>query len=85
MAGTNETGPKTYPMSDKIFEQVQKSHTYQSPKEDQPVRYQELRKSALKLSELILAFCPPSREQSLALTKVEESVMWANKAIAVNE
>lgn len=29
--------------------------------------------------------CPPSRELSLALTKLEEAMMWANAAIARNE
>lgn len=28
--------------------------------------------------------CPDSREKSLALTKVEEAVMWANASIARN-
>lgn len=30
----------------------------------------------------IVATTPPSREQALALTALEESLMWANKAIA---
>jgi len=30
-------------------------------------------------------FCPDSRERSLALTKLEEAVSWANAAIARNE
>ena len=29
--------------------------------------------------------CPDSRELSVALTKLEEAVMWANAAIARNE
>lgn len=33
----------------------------------------------------IQAICPESREKSLALTKLEECVMWANAAIARNE
>ena len=28
--------------------------------------------------------CPDSREKSLAITKLEESVMWAVKSIVVN-
>jgi len=30
-------------------------------------------------------FCPDSREKSVAITKLEESIMWANAAIARNE
>lgn len=33
----------------------------------------------------IQANCPESREKSLAITKLEECVMWANAAIARNE
>ena len=29
--------------------------------------------------------CPPSRELSLAMTKLEEARMWANAAIACNQ
>lgn len=29
--------------------------------------------------------CPSSRERSLAMTKLEEAVMWANSAIARNK
>jgi hypothetical protein len=29
--------------------------------------------------------CPESREKSLAITKIEEAVMWANASIARNE
>lgn len=29
--------------------------------------------------------CPESRERSLAFTKIDEAVMWANASIARNE
>lgn len=34
---------------------------------------------------LIFESCKGSREYSLAITKLEEAVMWANAAIARNE
>ena len=37
------------------------------------------------IAESILGQTPPSREQSLALTLLEEAAMWANKAITHNE
>lgn len=66
-------------------EQLENSFTYHAPKGDQQERYVLLRDSAKKLGELILATVPESREKSLAFTKLEEVVMWANKAIACNE
>lgn len=57
--------------------------TYHPPTgEEQVQRYVATRFSGRKLAEQILEFCPPSRERSLALTKLEEVVMWANAAIA---
>lgn len=61
------------------------SFTYHSPKDDQPERYVILRDTAKDLATLIVANTPPGREQSLAITKLEESIMWANKAIACGE
>lgn len=59
--------------------------TYHSPKPGQPERYTELRDTAGRLATLIVEITPSSREQSLALTKLEEAVMWANAAIARRE
>ena len=43
-----------------------------------------IRESAENLEAFIVLRCEPSREKSLALTKLEEYVMWANKAIATH-
>jgi len=58
---------------------------YHSPIKDQPQRYTQLRIQAKEMAERILSLCPPSRERSLALTKLEESIFWANASIARNE
>lgn len=71
---------------DKREEQkINRSFTYHAPKETQPERYESLRGTARDLALRIVAHVPPSRERSLALTKLEESIMWANKGIACNE
>jgi hypothetical protein len=59
--------------------------TYHPPRPGQPERYNELRDQAHALAKLIDHFCPDSREKSLAVTKLEEVVMWANAAIARGE
>ncbi len=62
-----------------------KSFTYHPPAGNQGQRYTHLRASAGNLSQLFNENCPPSRELSLAQTKLEEAVFWANAAIARNE
>ena len=43
-----------------------------------------IRDAAEALETMILEECPNSREKSLAITKLEECVMWANKSIALH-
>ena len=64
---------------------IEKRFTYHAPKEGQPERYSHLRGEFKALAYIIETMCPDSRERSLALTKLEEAVMWANAAIARNE
>lgn len=66
-------------------EQIENTFTYHKPKDDQPQRYEEIRAKAKELANLIAEKCPPSREQSLAFTNLQQTVMWANAAIAINE
>ena len=59
--------------------------SYHAPFGDQPQRYVELREKARELAQLIDNHCPDSREKSLAFTKLQESIMFANASIAINE
>ena len=43
-----------------------------------------IRECAGELEATIALRCKPSREKSLAMTKLEECVMWANKALALH-
>lgn len=61
---------------------IESNFTYRKPRGDQPARYECLRGEARALALSINGACPDSREKSLALTKLEECVMWANAAIA---
>jgi hypothetical protein len=56
--------------------------TYHPPKPGQPETYEYLRKCARNLAGIIDDKCPDSREKSLAITHLEDAVMWANAAIA---
>ena len=75
----------SYPIDDQTMEQIENNFTYHAPKGDQTGRYQEIREAAKMLRIDISRFTPKSREQSLAITKLEEVVFWANAAIARNE
>ncbi len=66
-------------------EELQTRFTYHPPKGDQPDRYGKLRSQGKRLALEIENGCPESREKSLAFTKLEEAVMWANASIARRE
>lgn len=74
-----------YEIEQKMGNQIERSFKYHSPKDDQPDRYVFLRDEARVLAYNIIKNTPPSREQSLAITKLEEAIFWANAAIARNE
>jgi hypothetical protein len=59
--------------------------TYHAPFGDQQERYVAIREKAKELAKLIQIATPASREQSTALTNVQQAVMWANAAIAIHE
>lgn len=65
--------------------QIENNFQYHAPKAGQPEKYTCLRNLAKSLAHNINEFCPDSREKSLAITKLEESIMWANASIARNE
>ena len=67
------------------MDELEKRFTYHPPKNNQPGKYGIIRAMAKDFAVTIEHLCPPSREKSLALTKLEEAVMWANASIARNE
>ena len=68
-----------------MIEDLVKRFTYHAPKENQPQKYENIRKNAMVFADFINTMCPDSREKSLAITALEEAVMWANASIARNE
>ena len=67
------------------LDRIERDFTYHPPKEDQQERYVYIRDTAKDLAFLILENTPVSREQSLAITNLEQAIFWANAAIARNE
>lgn len=76
---------RMYTPSERVKNQIEKSFVYHPVKEGQQERYVKIRDTARDLAYVIVGNSPESREQSLALTKLEEAVMHANAAIARNE
>ncbi|GEM01613.1 hypothetical protein HMI01_15290 [Halolactibacillus miurensis] len=67
-----------------MYKQIENNFMYHAPKEGQPEKYTAIREKAKELAYLIDSQCPNSREKSLAVTNLEQSVMWANASIARN-
>lgn len=67
------------------FPEVELRFTYHPPKGDQAIRYERIRAYAKQFANRLCQDCPDSRERSLALTHLEEAVMFANASIARRE
>lgn len=59
---------------------------YHYPKNQEVAeKHQAVREQCLFLASFIAGATPESREQHVAITKLEEVMMWANAAIARNQ
>lgn len=58
---------------------------YVAPTPESVEKIKKIRDAMRSLNDLILETIPVSRERSLAITKLEESSMWANKAIVFTQ
>jgi len=63
-------------------ERIENNFMYHAPKEGQPEKYESLREKGKELAYLIEKLCPDSREKSVAITNLEQVIMWANASIA---
>ena len=69
-----------------VMQQLPKStYKYVEPNESQKEVMEEMRDAFKVLHELIQRKIPQSRGRSIAITKLEESAMWVNKAITNND
>jgi len=77
--------PTLYVPSEEDFGRVNNIFIFHPVHGNQAQRYEYLRSVGKMLAHDILAMTPKSREQSVAITKLQEVIMWANAAIAINE
>ena len=79
-AGNKDVGNN--PVNSVGREVIENRFTYHPPTPDQVEKYQALREAGMELAVLIDSMCPRSRETSVAMTKLDEVIMFANAAIA---
>lgn len=65
-----------------LLARVENDFTYHAPTQDQITDMKIIRDAARTLAEHIVRSVPPGREQSSALTRLEETVMHANAGIS---
>ena len=56
--------------------------TYHPPSDTKATKHVMIRESGKTLTEIINENVPDGREKALAITKIEEAVMWANAGLA---
>lgn len=64
---------------------MDKTYAYHKPSPEGLAKITFLREEFSAMDKVIRANTPASREQSLALTKLEEMAMWAIKAVVCND
>ncbi len=69
----------------KQIDQLRWNLTNHTPTAEGIRKIEAIRSTAKAFGEAIIMLTPPSREQSIALTKLEEADMWAVKAIVLEE
>lgn len=76
-----------YELSPEKLHELDNRYSYHAPKSvvSQPERYEAVRSECRKVAEIIVRFTPPSREQSTALTYLDQVMFNANAAIARHE
>ena len=58
---------------------------YVAPTEESVLKIRKVRDAMKELHDLLLATIPTGAERTLAVRKLEESSMWANKAIVFGQ
>lgn len=69
-------------MNFNVYDQIENDFTYHAPKEFDIQKFQLIRDNARQLAHLFADLVPAGKESAVALTKLNEAVMWANAGIA---
>lgn len=64
---------------------IDKPYAYHKPSKEGLEKINRLRAHFSEGERLIREICPPSRQQSVAITENETTAMWAIKAVVFND
>lgn len=79
------TTTETISTKQDVIDSYARSMTNHAPSPTAVTYIEHVRADAKQLLAGIVLNCPPSRERSLALTHLEETVMWAVKSIVLGD
>ncbi len=71
-------------MNNRELAELENRFEYHKPDADKVLAHEKARGFCYALAQLIVELVPPGREQSLAITKLEECLFWMNAGIARN-
>jgi len=66
-------------------QEIENRFKYHRPYSDKAQRHDAIRKTMEMAAMHVNRACQDGREKNLAITKLEEAMMWANAAIARND
>lgn len=66
------------------WSEIEEKFIYHPPSKNGKVRHDELALAYIRLCEVLDQAAPAGREKALAITKLQESKMWASAAVALN-
>ena len=68
-----------------MIDQIENNFKHHAPQREKINTYELIRANGKLMAIVVNQNCPNSREKELAITKIEEAVMWASASIARNE
>lgn len=86
MENNGQTHSEDAALQNKLAETgIKKAYNYHKPSEDGLSKIKQIRRAGTMLDNMIQELAPHSRERSIAITELETAIMWAIKAVVIND
>lgn len=69
----------------RTVDRVMRAHSFHPADKEKQEQHEAVRNVTRVCAAGLLELCPESRELSLALTALQDAMMWANAAIAIHQ